>query len=160
MGTETIFILLFVVATAVAIAAQRLAVPYIVALVLTGLMLGLLNTFEAPHLTKALLFNIFLPGLLFEAAFHIEFKQFWLNRFAISALALPGVAAAIALTALILTPLADIDAQLLRIESGETNRTFEPKPSSDRADGHNPDKLFSKKIIKGNNAAKKFEEKK
>ncbi len=67
METETIFILLFVVATAVAIAVQRLAVPYTVALVFTGLMLGLLHAFEAPHLTKSLLFSVFLPGLLFEA---------------------------------------------------------------------------------------------
>lgn len=107
METVTILILLFIVATAVAIAVQRLAVPYTVALVFTGLVLGLLHAFEAPHLTKALLFNVFLPGLLFEAAFHIEFKQFWRNRFTINSLALPGVVAAIALTALILTPVAN-----------------------------------------------------
>lgn len=107
METETILIVLFVVATAVAIAVQRLAVPYIVALVFTGLVLGLLHAFEAPHLTKALLFGVFLPGLLFEAAFHLEFKQFWRNRFALSSLALPGVVVAIALTAMILTPVAN-----------------------------------------------------
>lgn len=107
METETIFVLLFVVATAVAIAVQRLAVPYTVALVFTGLVLGLLHAFEAPHLTKALLFSVFLPGLLFEAAFHIEFKQFWRNRLTINSLALPGLVAAIALTALILTPVAN-----------------------------------------------------
>ena len=107
MEMETILILLFVVATAVAIAVQRLAVPYTVALVFTGLVLGLLHAFEAPHLTKALLFNVFLPGLLFEAAFHIEFKRFWRNRLTINSLALPGVVAAIALTATILTPVAN-----------------------------------------------------
>ena len=107
METETIFIVLFVVATAVAIGVQRLAVPYTVALVFTGLVLGVVHVFEAPHLTKALLFGVFLPGLLFEAAFHIEFKQFWRNRIAISSLALPGVVAAIALTAMILTPVAN-----------------------------------------------------
>ena len=107
METETILVLLFVVATAVAIAVQRLAVPYTVALVLTGLVLGLLHAFEAPHLTKALLFSVFLPGLLFEAAFYIEFKQFWRNRLTINSLALLGVVAAIALTAVILTPVAN-----------------------------------------------------
>ncbi len=107
MQVETIFILLFAVATAVAIAVQRLAIPYTVALVITGLVLGILHVFEAPHLTKALLFNVFLPGLLFEAAFHIEFKQFWRNRLAIASLALPGVVAAIVLTAAILTPVAN-----------------------------------------------------
>jgi hypothetical protein len=63
----------------------------------------MLHAFEAPHLTRTLLFNVFLPGLLFEAGFHIEFKQFWRNRLAITSLALPGVLAAVALTAIILT---------------------------------------------------------
>jgi len=107
METEIVFIVLFIVSTTVAIAVQRLAVPYTVALVLTGLGMGLLHAFDAPHLTKALLFNIFLPGLLFEAAFHIEFNQFWRNRLTISSLALPGVVAAIGLTAVILTPVAN-----------------------------------------------------
>ncbi|MEO8338415.1 MAG: hypothetical protein ABI604_01710, partial [Nitrospirota bacterium] len=49
-----------------------------------------LRSFEAPHLTKALLLGVFLPGPLFEAAFHIEFIQSWRNRFAFSSLALPN----------------------------------------------------------------------
>ena len=103
---EAMFILLFVVATAVAIAVRRWKVPYTVALVVAGLGLGFVHAFEPPHLTKELLFTVFLPGLIFEAAFHIEFKQFWRNRGAIVALAVPGVIAATALTALILTPVA------------------------------------------------------
>lgn len=87
---------------------QRLAVPYTVALVFTGLVLGRLHAFEGPTLTKALLFSVFLPGLLFEAACHIEFKQFWRNRLAISSLALPGMVAAIGLTAVILIPVANL----------------------------------------------------
>jgi CPA1 family monovalent cation:H+ antiporter len=104
MHSAAVFVLLFVVATAVAIAARRLRIPYTVALVLAGLLLGALHAFEAPHLTKELLFTVFLPGLLFEAAFHLEFGEFWRNRAAITALAVPGVVAAIALTAIILTP--------------------------------------------------------
>ena len=107
METGTILILLFIVATAVAIAVQRLAIPYTVALVITGLVLRLVHAVEAPHLTKALMFNVFLSGLLFEAAFHLEFKQFWRNRRTIHSLAIPGVVAAIMLTALILTPVAN-----------------------------------------------------
>ncbi len=74
MQTETILILLFSVAVAVAIAVRQLHVPYTVALVLTGLALGILKLFTPSHLTKELLFSVFLPGLLFEAAFHIEFR--------------------------------------------------------------------------------------
>jgi CPA1 family monovalent cation:H+ antiporter len=104
MQAEMIFILLFSVAATVAIAVRQLNVPYTVALVLTGLALGFLNLFTPPPLTKDLLFSVFLPGLLFEAAFHIEFREFWRNRLAMGALAVPGVIAAVALTTLILTP--------------------------------------------------------
>ena len=104
MQFESILLLLFLVAVAVAIAARQLHVPYTVALVLTGLGLSILNLFTPPHLTKELLFSVFLPGLLFEAAFHVEFREFWRNRLAIASLAVPGVAAAVALTTLILTP--------------------------------------------------------
>ena len=70
-----------------------------------GLALGIVHLFEPPHLTKELLYAVFLPGLLFEAAFHLEFRDFWRDRWAIAALAVPGVAAAIALTAVFLEPI-------------------------------------------------------
>jgi CPA1 family monovalent cation:H+ antiporter len=105
LNTETSFVLLFVVATAVAIGARRFRLPYTVALVLAGLVLGIVHLFEPPNLTKELLYAVFLPGLLFEAAFHLEFRDFWRDRTAIAALAVPGVAAAIALTAVILEPI-------------------------------------------------------
>ena len=107
MDIETAFILLFVVATAVAIAARRLYLPYTVALVLAGLVLGGLHLFPAPSLTKNLLFFVFLPGLVFEAAFHIDFREFWRNRITIVSLAVPGVVASTALIALILAPVAN-----------------------------------------------------
>ena len=116
MQTETILILLFSVAAAVAIAVRQLHVPYTVALVLSGLALGILNLFTPPHLTKELLFSVFLPGLLFEAAFHIEFREFWRNRLAIAALAVPGVAAAVALTTVTLAPVVNT----LHLEQGFT----------------------------------------
>jgi Na+:H+ antiporter len=105
MQNEIVFILLFIVATAVAIVARRLRVPYTVALVLAGLTLGSLHAFAAPRLTRELLFTLCLPGLLFEAAFHIEFGRFWRNRIATFSLAVPGVVAAIAITGIILAPI-------------------------------------------------------
>jgi Na+:H+ antiporter len=104
MDIETGFILLFVVATAVAIAARRLRLPYTVALVLTGLILGALDLFPAPHLTKHLLFSVFLPGLIFEAAFHIQWREFKDNLITILTLAVPGVIASTALVAFVLPP--------------------------------------------------------
>jgi Na+:H+ antiporter len=108
MDNATVFILLFIVATAVAIGVRRLQIPYTVALVLAGLVLGFVHLIQPPHLTKNLLFTVFLPGLLFEAAFHLDFQQFWRNRVAIHSLAVPGVVAAIAVTTLILTPVANM----------------------------------------------------
>ena len=104
MLAEMILVLLFSVAAGVAIVVRRVHMPYTVALVLAGVTLGILHLFTPPHLTKELLFAVFLPGLLFEAAFHIEFREFWLNRLAIASLAVPGVAAAMVLTSVILTP--------------------------------------------------------
>jgi CPA1 family monovalent cation:H+ antiporter len=100
VADENAFIVLFCVATAVAIAVRRFSVPYTVALVVTGLGLGALQLLEAPHLTKDLLFAVFLPGLLFEAAFHLDFTRVRENSKTILALAVPGIAAAIGLTAL------------------------------------------------------------
>lgn len=104
MHPELRILLLFLTATAVALVARHFRLPYTVALVVAGLGLGSINAFQPPHLTKELLFAVFLPGLIFEAAFHIEFVEFWRNRRAVLALAVPGVAASVALTALILTP--------------------------------------------------------
>ena len=105
MTIETSFVLLFSIATAVAIAARWLRLPYTVALVVVGLVLGNVGALEAPHLTKDLLFALILPGLIFEAAFNLDVKEFTRNRLAIGSLAVPGVIVAIALTALIVTPM-------------------------------------------------------
>jgi CPA1 family monovalent cation:H+ antiporter len=102
MHLETVFLILFTVATAVAIAARRFRIPYTVALVAAGLVLGASRAVEAPHLTRELLYALVLPGLLFEAAFHIDLRDFRRNQLAIYTLAVPGVAASIGLTALIL----------------------------------------------------------
>jgi CPA1 family monovalent cation:H+ antiporter len=95
-------ILLYCVATVVAIATQRARVPYTAALLLTGVALGALHVVELPHLTKELLFALFLPGLLFEAAYHLEVRELRENAWAIGMLAVPGVVLAILLTALFL----------------------------------------------------------
>jgi CPA1 family monovalent cation:H+ antiporter len=108
MCSVTTFVLLFMVATAVAIVIRRFHIPYTVALVLAGLLLNFFHAIKAPHLNKALLFTVFLPGLVFEAAFQIDFQQFWRNRLTIISLAIPGVVAAIAFMTFLLMPIAGI----------------------------------------------------
>jgi CPA1 family monovalent cation:H+ antiporter len=102
MHLETIFLILFTVATAVAVAARRFRIPYTVALVAAGLILGAAHVVEAPHLTRELLYSLVLPGLLYDAAFHIDLRDFRRNQLAIYTLAAPGVVASIGLTAVIL----------------------------------------------------------
>ena len=98
------YLTLFLVATLVAVGARRIGVPYTVALVVTGLALGGLHLASPAPLTKELLFGAFLPGLLFEAAIHLDAADLRQNRVAMLGLAFPGVAAAAGLTALLLAP--------------------------------------------------------
>jgi CPA1 family monovalent cation:H+ antiporter len=108
MQFEILFLLLFSVATAVALLAKRLKLPYTVVLVLAGLLLGPTHTIEPPHLSRELITAYILPGLLFEAAFHLDFSDFWRNRWAIHTLAVPGVVASIVLTAGILAEVSGV----------------------------------------------------
>jgi CPA1 family monovalent cation:H+ antiporter len=100
--TENIVILLVAIATGVALLSRWARVPYTVALVVAGLALGAVHAVSAPHLTKELVFAIFLPGLVFEAAFHLRYRDVKRDGAAIFALAVPGVAIALALTATVL----------------------------------------------------------
>ncbi|MGA7990704.1 MAG: cation:proton antiporter [Thermoanaerobaculia bacterium] len=99
MHPEHVFLLLFTLATAVALVARQLRLPYTIALVIAGLAFGTLQLVEPPHLTQEILYALILPGLLFEAAFHLRASDAWRNRLAIGTLALPGVMAGIAVTA-------------------------------------------------------------
>jgi CPA1 family monovalent cation:H+ antiporter len=101
MHTVNAFLILLTVATLVAASSRRLRIPYTVALVAVGLLLGAFGKVDAPQLDKELLFAVFLPGLLFEAAYHLKSDEFWRNKFAIIMLAVPGVVVSIVLTALL-----------------------------------------------------------
>ena len=81
LSSETIFIALLFIASLVAIIAKRLRLPYTIALVITGLLAGLFVSPLVPafELTPHLIFQIFLPALLFEAAFHLDFGHLWDN---------------------------------------------------------------------------------
>ena len=102
MSPELGILLLLCVATAVAIATARLKVPYTVALVVVGTGLGAAHLSTPIHLTKDILYAVFLPGLIFEAAYNLTITELRQNLRAILALAVPGVLLAIAATASIL----------------------------------------------------------
>ena len=65
-------ILLLLIALIVALFTRLSRRPYSIALVIWGLILGLLSIIEPIHLTKELVLALFLPPLLFEGALHIR----------------------------------------------------------------------------------------
>jgi len=91
MALSGTIVLLLVVAAIVALVARKLDIPYSIALVVAGLLLGLSGVLHPPSLTKELLFAVFLPGLIFEAAVELDADEFWRNRHTIFSLAVPGV---------------------------------------------------------------------
>jgi len=90
LTTETLIIELLLIVSLVAIAVPRLPVPYTVALVVIGLIITFQQTTQ-PTLTPELILALFVPPLVFEAAFHIDFDQLRDNLTLILVLAVPGV---------------------------------------------------------------------
>jgi CPA1 family monovalent cation:H+ antiporter len=90
LNTETLIIELLLVASLVAIAVRRLRVPYSVALVVVGLLLTTQSPVEI-DLTPELILALFVPPLVFEAAFHLNFTELRTSLPAILLLAVPGV---------------------------------------------------------------------
>ena len=90
LSTETIVIELLLVVTVVALAVKRFNLPYTVALVVVGLLLTLQSPVKI-NLTPELILALFVPPLVFEAAFHINFQDLRRNLTSILVFAIPGV---------------------------------------------------------------------
>ena len=71
--------------------ANRLKLAYPIILVLGGLALSVLNVFSNITIDPDLIFFIFLPPLLYEAAWQVSWKQFWKYRRVIMSFAFPIV---------------------------------------------------------------------
>lgn len=107
------FVVILIIACAMALLARRLKLPYTVVLVVAGLIVSWLNgSGDANqlgidiHLTPDLLLQLFLPILLFEAAFHVDLDEFLENKRAILFLAIPGVIVGMLLTTALFVPAA------------------------------------------------------
>ena len=87
---EEITVLLLLIASAVAVLARRLRIPYTVGLVLIGLALSLLSA-STIKVSPQIILALLVPPLIFEAAFHLRWddlrRDFWL----ILLFAIPGV---------------------------------------------------------------------
>lgn len=99
---EVQVLILLLIASVVGIFARRIRLPYTLALVLAGLTLSFiqLEALTDVNLTADLLMLLFLPPLLFEAAYHLPFDDFKKNGAHIAFLALAGVLITTCLTAL------------------------------------------------------------
>jgi CPA1 family monovalent cation:H+ antiporter len=91
--------LLFVSAL-VAMLTRRIHLPYTVGLVFAGMALYFAHVYIKWHLTKDLIFSVFLPPLVFEAALFIHWREFKIELPVVALLATIGVVIAAAVTAL------------------------------------------------------------
>ncbi|WEK71175.1 MAG: Na+/H+ antiporter [Candidatus Chryseobacterium colombiense] len=73
----TLFLILIVVIVLLIMLADKIKVAYPVLLVIAGLMISLIPDMPRVHIEPELIFIIFLPPLLYEAAFVISWKELW-----------------------------------------------------------------------------------
>ena len=66
------YFILVLIAFVVALIARRLRAPYALALVITGLVVGIPRLLPKVHLDPAILMTVFLPPLLFESALNLH----------------------------------------------------------------------------------------
>ncbi len=91
--------LLLLTASLVAMVSRRLNLPYSVGLVVAGIALAFLPVTAELPLTPELIFNVFLPPLVFEAALQLRWDAFRRNLPLTAGLAFAGVIIASALVA-------------------------------------------------------------
>jgi CPA1 family monovalent cation:H+ antiporter len=98
LSIERIEILLLIAAV-VAMLARRLHIPYSIGLVFAGIALALSRFAPDVELTKQLVFTLFLPPLIFEAAFQFRWRELRKDLPAILTFATIGVMVSAAATA-------------------------------------------------------------
>jgi monovalent cation:H+ antiporter, CPA1 family len=100
---EVQVLVLLLIASLVGMGARRLHIPYTLALVVAGLALSFphLGALEGLALTPDLLLLLFLPPLLFEAAFHLKIQDLRRDLGPILYLAVIGVIIAVASTSIL-----------------------------------------------------------
>ncbi len=87
---ELLILMIFLVASMVAIVGRRFRIPYTVGLVIAGLAIGLQSDLSV-DISPKLFLSLFLPPLLFEAAFLVNFERLRQNLGTIIFLAVPSV---------------------------------------------------------------------
>jgi CPA1 family monovalent cation:H+ antiporter len=91
--------ILLLVACLIAMLSRRLGLPYIVGLVVAGFLIALLPNSPDLPLSRELIFNVFLPPLVFEAALQLDWRRFRYELPLTLTLAFLGVAIAASVAA-------------------------------------------------------------
>src|ERR1700761_5113532 len=86
-AVQTVFLLLLVFVAMFAGLARRLKVPYPILLVVAGLLLSFLPGMPRIGLDPSLVFLVFLPPLLYSAAWTLSWREFQRNFVSIAMLA-------------------------------------------------------------------------
>src|SRR5215213_8096872 len=85
------YVYLILIILALVMIANKLRLAYPIVLVLGGLALSFISQFSHITIDPELIFFIFLPPLLYEAAWQISSKEFWRWRRVITGFAFPVV---------------------------------------------------------------------
>lgn len=99
---------LLLIACAVGVLVKYIRLPYTIALVLVGLLVGALKLLPEIPLTEEIIFFLILPPLLFEGALNMDVQHLRANLRPITLLAIPGVLISTIFVGLALNYLLDI----------------------------------------------------
>lgn len=86
-----ILLVLLIVASSVAAVVKWIRLPYSIALVIAGLLVGVFHLLPRVEMTPEFILVLMLPALLFEAAWNLRFKELKANWLPISVFATLGV---------------------------------------------------------------------
>jgi len=102
LATVETFAVLLAIAAIVALAAQRIKLPYAVALVLVGLAVAIFDPQAGFEISPDIVLAVLLPGLVFEAAYQIDVRELRRSFGWVVVLAAPGVVVSAAIVAIVL----------------------------------------------------------
>ena len=97
------YVYLILIILALVMLANKLRIAYPIVLVIGGLLLSFTSAFPNVGIDPDLVFLIFLPPLLYEAAWQVSWKEFWKWRRAITGFAFPVVILTSCVVALVST---------------------------------------------------------
>jgi CPA1 family monovalent cation:H+ antiporter len=97
-----LFVLFIAAAAAIALLTRRSPLPYSVALVVLGLLIAAFGPSAPLDVTPELVLIVLVPGLVFEAAYRLDFAELRRTFLGVAILAIPGVLVSAAVVAVAL----------------------------------------------------------